>query len=154
MESAEKRAGGESVLAKLSELMFIEVVRRYLQTLPPEQAGWLAGLRDPFIGKALSLMHARPAQGLDDRGIGQAGRAVAFGPGGTLHRISSAFRRCIILPNGGCRSPRELLSGGSANVAAIAAEIGYESEAAFSRAFKKMMGVPPSLWRSGLRPGA
>ena len=62
MESAEKRVGGESVLARLSELMFIEVVRRYLEALPPEQAGWLAGLRDPFIGKALSLMHGRPAQ--------------------------------------------------------------------------------------------
>jgi hypothetical protein len=61
MESAEKRAGGESVLAKLSELMFIEVVRRHLEALPPEQAGWLAGLRDPFVGKALSLMHAKPA---------------------------------------------------------------------------------------------
>ena len=57
MESADKRAGGESVLAKLSELMFIEVVRRHLEALPPEQAGWLAGLRDPFVGKALSLMH-------------------------------------------------------------------------------------------------
>ena len=62
MESAEKRAGGESVLAKLSELMFIEVVRRHLEALPPEQAGWLAGLRDPFVGKALSLMHAKPAR--------------------------------------------------------------------------------------------
>ncbi len=62
MESADKRAGGESILAKLSELMFIEVVRRYLETLPPEQAGWLAGLRDPLVGKALSLMHASAAR--------------------------------------------------------------------------------------------
>jgi hypothetical protein len=61
MESAGRRAGSESVLAKLSELMFIEVVRRHLETMPPEQAGWLAGLRDPFVGKALSLMHATPA---------------------------------------------------------------------------------------------
>ena len=86
MESADKRAGGESVLAKLSELMFIEVVRRHLEALPPEQAGWLAGLRDPFVGKALSLMHARPARELDDRGAGQGGRAVALGAGGALHR--------------------------------------------------------------------
>ncbi len=62
IESADKRAGGESVLAKLSELMFIEVVRRHLEALPPEQAGWLAGLRDPFVGKALSLMHGSPAR--------------------------------------------------------------------------------------------
>jgi hypothetical protein len=62
MESAEKRVGGEGVLAKLSELMFIEVVRRYVERLPPEQSGWLAGLRDPFIGKALSLLHTSSAQ--------------------------------------------------------------------------------------------
>jgi AraC-like DNA-binding protein len=62
MEAADKRAGGESVLAKLSELMFIEVVRRHLESLPPKQAGWLAGLRDPFVGKALSLMHGAHGQ--------------------------------------------------------------------------------------------
>src|SRR3954470_7235075 len=61
-ESTEKRTGSESVLAKLSELMFIEVVRQHLESLPPEQAGWLAGLRDPFVGKALSLMHGGPAR--------------------------------------------------------------------------------------------
>ena len=62
IESADKRAGGEGILAKLSELMFIEVVRRHLEALPPEQTGWLAGLRDPFVGKALSLMHGAPAR--------------------------------------------------------------------------------------------
>ena len=60
-EAADKHAGSESVLTKLSELMFIDVVRRYLEKLPAEQAGWLAGLRDPLVGKALSLMHAKPA---------------------------------------------------------------------------------------------
>src|SRR5438046_8883620 len=70
IESADKRAGGESILAKLSELMFIEVVRRHLESLPPEQAGWLAGLRDPFVGKALSLTDARKSGAqLDDRGF-------------------------------------------------------------------------------------
>jgi AraC-like DNA-binding protein len=59
-EAADKHAGSESVLTKLSELMFIDVVRRYLEKLPADHAGWLAGLRDPLIGKALSLMHAKP----------------------------------------------------------------------------------------------
>ena len=80
MEAGDKRAGGESVLARLSELMFIEVVRRYLESLPPDQAGWLAGLRDPWVGKALSLMHRKPARRLDDRGAGEAGRRVALCP--------------------------------------------------------------------------
>ena len=60
-EAADKHAGSESVLTKLSELMFIDVLRRYLEKLPAEQAGWLAGLRDPLVGKALSLLHAKPA---------------------------------------------------------------------------------------------
>ena len=60
-EVAEKRAGSESILTKLSELMFIDVVRRYIETLPPHDSGWLAGLRDPAVGNALALIHARPS---------------------------------------------------------------------------------------------
>ena len=85
-ESADKRAGGESVLAKLSELMFIEVVRRHLETLPPEQAGWLAGLRDPFVGKALSLMHGAPAHNWTIEELAKEVGAVALGAGRAFHR--------------------------------------------------------------------
>ena len=60
-EVSEKRPGGDTVLTKLSELMFIDVLRRYIETLPPHKTGWLAGLRDPLIGKALALIHDRPA---------------------------------------------------------------------------------------------
>ena len=60
-ESENKRAGGESILSRLSELMFVEVVRRYLASLPEEQTGWLAGLRDRYVGQALNLMHGQPA---------------------------------------------------------------------------------------------
>lgn len=55
------RPGGAAVLAKLSEVLFIETLRRYIALLPPDQAGWLAGLRDPEVGKALALLHRRPA---------------------------------------------------------------------------------------------
>jgi len=146
MESAEKRAGGESVLAKLSELMFIEVVRRHLETLPPEQAGWLAGLRDPFIGKALSLMHGGPA-------LSWTIEELAKQIGLSRSVLAERFVDLVGIPpmhylaKWRMQIASELLSGGNANVATIAAEIGYESEAAFSRAFKKMMGVSPSLWR-------
>ncbi|RVC32820.1 MULTISPECIES: cupin domain-containing protein, partial [unclassified Mesorhizobium] len=60
-EVAEKRAGSETVLTKLSELMFVDVLRRYVESLPPQHTGWLAGLRDPHLGKALALIHDRPA---------------------------------------------------------------------------------------------
>jgi AraC-like DNA-binding protein len=151
-ESESKRAGGESILAKLSELMFIEVIRRYVEALPPEQAGWLAGLRDPFVGKALSLMHGNPAYRwtIDElarqAGLSRSVLAERFTDlvGTPPLQYLAKWRMQIALGS---------LRGGNANVATIAAEIGYESEAAFSRAFKKMMGVPPSVWRRSFEQG-
>jgi AraC-like DNA-binding protein len=150
IESADKRAGGESVLAKLSELMFIEVVRRHLETLPPEQAGWLAGLRDPFVGKALSLMHARPAR---DWTIEELARDVGLSRSVLAERFADlvGMPPMLYLASWRMQIASGLLSNGNANMATIAAEIGYGSEAAFSRAFKKITGVPPSAWRR--RPG-
>jgi AraC-like DNA-binding protein len=144
-ESTNKRAGGESVLAKLSELMFIEVVRRHLESLPPEKAGWLAGLRDPSVGKALSAMHGRPAHPwtIDE---------LARDAGASRSVLAERFAQLVGLPpmhylaNWRMQIAAGLLSRG-VNIAAIAAETGYGSEAAFSRAFKKMVGVPPSAWR-------
>ena len=151
-ESANKRAGGESVLAKLSELMFIEVVRRHLEALPAEQAGWLAGLRDPQVGKALSLMHERPAYNwtIEElaKQVGQSRSVIAerfaFLVGTPPLHYLAHWRMQIA---------SEALNSGNANIASIAAGIGYESEAAFSRAFKKIMGVPPSVWRRRGRAG-
>ncbi len=146
MESADKRAGGESVLAKLSELMFIEVIRRHLEALPPERAGWLAGLRDPFVGKTLSLMHARPAHNWT---IEELAKEVGLSRSVLAERFADVVGMppMTYLANWRMQIATGLLSGGSSNIAAVAAEIGYGSEAAFSRAFKKMMGVPPSVWR-------
>jgi len=145
-ESSDKRAGGESVLAKLSELMFIEVVRRHLASMPPEQAGWLAGLRDPFVGKALSLLHANPER---DWTIEKLGKDVGL----SRSVLAERFADLVGLPPMQYLAKWRMqiaagrLNGGNINIAAIAAEIGYASEAAFSRAFKKMIGVPPSDWR-------
>ena len=146
MESAEKRAGGEGVLAKLSELMFIEVIRRYLADLPPERAGWLAGLRDPFVGKALSFMHARPTHAwtietlAKDVGLSRSVLAERFADLVGMPPMHYLAKWRMQIAAG-------LLGRGNANIATVAAEVGYASEAAFSRAFKKMVGVPPSDWR-------
>ena len=145
-EAGENRAGRDSVLTKLSELMFIDVLRRHLETLPAEQAGWLAGLRDPFIGKALSLMHGKPAHGWT---IEDLARQVGL----SRSVLAERFAALVGLPpmqylaKWRMQLAAELLTGGNANMATIAAEIGYESEAAFSRAFKKMVGAAPSAWR-------
>ena len=144
-ESANKRAGGESVLAKLSELMFIEVVRRHLATLPPAHSGWLAGLRDPSVGKALSLLHARPAHAWTIEELAQE-------VGVSRSVMAERFAELVGLPpmhylaSWRMQIASGLLSGG-VNIASVAAETGYGSEAAFSRAFKKVVGMPPSAWR-------
>ena len=103
IESSDKRPGGESVLARLSELMFIEVVRRHLETLPPERAGWLAGLRDRFVGKALSLMHGAPARNWTIEELGRAWdyRARCWR---SVSPTSSECPRCTISPSGVCKS--------------------------------------------------
>ena len=123
MESADKRAGGESVLAKLSELMFIEVVRRHLEVLPPEQTGWLAGLRDPFIGKALSLLHGRPVQNWT---IEELAKQV----GVSRSLLAERFADLVGIPpmqylaRWRMQIASELLISGNAKVATVAVEIG------------------------------
>ena len=106
VEFADKRAGGESVLAKLSELMFIEVVRRHLEDLPPEQAGWLAGPARPVRRQGIVADAWQPGAQLDDRGTGQGRRRCRARCWPSVSPTSSACRRCSISPNGGCRSLR------------------------------------------------
>lgn len=145
-ESAEKRPGGESVLARLSELMFIEVVRRHVQSLPVAQVGWIAGLRDPFVGKALSLMHGAPSRGW-------CLEALARAVGLSRSVLAERFALLVEMPpmhylaRWRMQVAAGLLSGGNSNIATVAAEVGYSSEAAFSRAFKSIVGIPPSRWR-------
>jgi len=146
IESTDKRAGGESVLARLSELMFVEVVRRYLEALPPEQAGWLAGLRDPFVGNSLSLLHAQPARNWTieelarDVGLSRSVLAERFADLVGMPPMQYLARWRMQIAAG-------RLTSGNRSMAAIAAEVGYGSEAAFSRAFKNLVGMPPSAWR-------
>jgi AraC-like DNA-binding protein len=145
-EAAEKRAGGESVLARLSELMFIEVVRRHLETLPSAQTGWLAGLRDPFVGKALSLIHATPTHNWT---IKELSKKVGL----SRSVLAERFTHLVGMPpmhylaRWRMQIASGLLNSGSGSIATVAAEAGYGSEAAFSRAFKKVVGVAPSVWR-------
>jgi AraC-like DNA-binding protein len=144
-ESSAKRAGGGSVLAKLSELMFIEVVRRHLEKLPPDQTGWLAGLRDPFVGKALSCLHGNAARNWT---IEELAKDVGLSRSALAERFVDlvGMPPMHYLANWRMQIAAGLLSSGT-NIANVANETGYGSEAAFSRAFKKMVGMPPSAWR-------
>jgi AraC-like DNA-binding protein len=151
-ESGAGRSGGENVLERLSELMFVEMVRQYVETLPPEQTGWLAGLRDPVVGRALGAMHAEPAadwtvEGLARRtGVSRSVFAERFTEmvGQPPMQYLALWRTQI--------ASRLLADGG--HVAAVAAAVGYESEAAFSRAFKKSVGLAPAAWRRTAAAGS
>ncbi len=146
-ESRAERAGAELVLTRLAELMFIEVLRRYLEGLPAEQTGWLAGLRDPVVGQALALLHARPGHAWT---LAELARAVA----GSRSRLAQRFTYLLghppmqYLTRWRMQVAANLLSQSGAKIAAVAAEVGYESEAAFSRAFKKATGLSPGGWRT------
>jgi AraC-like DNA-binding protein len=149
-ESKHKRPGGESILGRMSELMFVEVVRQYVETLPPAERGWLAGLRDKAVGGALNLIHSRPAH---DWTIEQLAGEV----GSSRSTLAERFNDFVGCPpiqyliNLRMQLATGLLSDGSKSIAEIAERVGYESEAAFSRAFKRSIGQPPSAWRSTQR---
>ena len=152
-ESASGRTGGECVLARASELMFVEVVRRYLASLPPEQTGWLAGLRDAFVGRALAAMHDRPAEPWT---VESLAKEAALSRSALAERFTHLVGEAPMqyLTRWRMQRAAALLRSRNASVFEAAMEAGYASEAAFSRAFKKVVGVPPSAWREREANGA
>ena len=148
--------GGETMLAKLSELMFVELVRRHLESLPPGRTGWLAGLRDPHVGKALAALHARPGSPWT---IDALGREAGLSRSALAERFTALVGEPPIQYLGRWRMQLAagLLATTHDGLAAIGARVGYASEAAFNRAFKKLVGVPPATWRrrrGGQQPAA
>jgi AraC-like DNA-binding protein len=146
-ESREPRAGGECVRLRLSELMFVEVVRRCLAAMPAEQTGWLSGLRDPVVGRALALLHERPGQPWT---LEQLAGEVNLSRSALAERFTHAVGQPPMqyLARWRMQVAARLLADGAAKVSAVGLAVGYESEAAFSRAFRKVAGVPPGAWRA------
>ena len=145
-EIAALRAGSEIVLAKLSELLFVEALRRYVEGLPDGQTGWLAGLKDPFVSRALSLLHGRVTQHWT---VDDLGRDVGL----SRSALADRFTRLIgeppmhYLARWRLQLAAHHLRSSDMPLARIAHQVGYESEAAFNRAFKRSFGVPPAKWR-------
>jgi len=134
------------VLAKLSEVLFIEALRRFIQVLPDQQKGWLAGARDPVIGEALALLHKNPAHPWTIGGL-------AHQVGVSRTRFAERFRHFLgeppmaYLGRWRLKLAAEILLSSNANVGEIAARVGYASEAAFNRVFKREFGCPPAHFR-------
>jgi AraC-like DNA-binding protein len=145
-EAKQRRPGGEVVLGHLSQLMFVDVVRRYLETLPPDRTGWLAALREPFVGRAVTALHRSPAHQWT---LESLAREVGLSRSALAERFTQLVGQPPMqyLANWRMQLAANQLLAGTDNVATIAGRVGYESEAAFSRAFKKTVGMPPSDWR-------
>jgi AraC-like DNA-binding protein len=140
------RSGGQVVKLRIAELLFVDVMRRYLETLPHKQTGWLAGLRDPLVARALSLLHNAPAHGWTLETLAAqahtsrsvlAERFAYFIGQPPMHYLRQLRMQLA----------SRLLVEENAKVGTVAAAVGFESEAAFSRAFKKCVGLSPDEWR-------
>jgi len=149
-ESTARRAGGEAILARLSELLFVEIVRRHLSALPLDNVSWLAGLRDENIGRVLSRLHARPTH---DWSLDELAKEVGM----SRSVLAERFTHFVGVPpmqylaQWRMQLAATLLSGTSQNLAEIAERVGYGSEAALSRAFKRWVGMAPAEWRRARR---
>jgi AraC-like DNA-binding protein len=147
-ESREHHAGSDAVLERASEFVFVDAARRYLHSLPPGSAGWLAALRDRHVGQAIGLLHEQPAHPWT---VEELGRQVGLSRSALHDRFVELAGQAPMqyLASWRMQLGAGLLRRGNAKVAAVAQEVGYESEAAFSRAFKRLMGEPPAAWRRG-----
>jgi AraC-like DNA-binding protein len=145
-ELASGAPGAASSQARLSELLFAEAVRKYVGSLPPRSKGWLAGLRDPYVGRALAMIHRRAAHPwrLDElvREVGLS--RSALGERFARHIGMSPMR---YLSRRRLQYAADRLRHSKAPVSQIAYEIGYESDAAFSRSFKREFGASPAAFR-------
>ena len=155
-EARQPRPGGQCVVVRLSELMFVEVVRRWLTEgdAATEAGGarsdWLAGLRDPLVGRALMQLHRKPA-------AAWTLETLAAEVGVSRSRLAESFTRFVgqppmqYLTRWRLQLAARMLADGSTKVSAVACDVGYQSEASFSRAFKRFVGVSPAQWRRNAR---
>jgi transcriptional regulator GlxA family with amidase domain len=143
---AEIREGSPRAIAKLAELLFAEAVQQYADNLPAQESGWFAALRDPAIGRILALVHARYAEDwtadalAHEVGMSRSAFAARF----TALLGESPMRYCA---RWRMQAAANLLRDSRQNIGNVAYDVGFNSEAAFSRAFKREFGSSPATWR-------
>jgi AraC-like DNA-binding protein len=152
-EAASDRAGSDVMLTKLSEALFVDTLRRHVSSLPDQTTGWLAGARDPVVGRSLALLHSRPNHSWT---VAELASDVGLSRSALVER----FTRYLSVPpiayltGWRLRLAAEALTSTPKGVADIAADVGYESEAAFNRAFRRVFEVPPARYRRQSRISA
>ena len=129
--------------------MFVEIIREYMHRLPASEGGWLAALNDPSVGKALRLLHSNPAR---DWAVDDLAREVAVSRSVLAQRFTELVGETPMryLANWRMQLAKQVMREGTRNIQEVATRVGYESEAAFNRAFKRSTGSPPAAWRKGV----
>jgi len=149
-EALASSPSSRTMLARLAELLFAEVMRRYVEQLPASESGWLAGLHDPQVGRVLRLLHAEPARAWT---VTALGKEAGISRSALAERFQSLIGESPMRYLAGWRmqlAKRRLRETGQ-SIAEIAVQVGYDSEAAFNRAFRRLVGRPPATWRNGGR---
>lgn len=139
-------SGGATIIAKLSELMFVEAVRSYIEIQPANETGWLSGLRDPAVSQALALMHTQPQR---DWSAEELAQAVNLSRSTFADRFTNVIGQPPMryLTAWRMQTAAHKLRETRRTIAQISFDVGYESEAAFTRAFRRAFGQPPATWR-------
>jgi AraC-like DNA-binding protein len=149
-EATSGRVGSAAMLAKLSEALFVDTLRRFVAGLPEQEVGWLAGARDSVVGKSLGLLHSRAAHPWT---IASLADEVGISRSALVERFTRYLSEppMTYLTRWRLQLAAKSLTNTPRGVAEIAADVGYESEAAFNRAFKREFGLPPGRYRSDQR---
>jgi AraC-like DNA-binding protein len=145
-EARAARPGNVAMLGRLTELMFVEILREYMQRLPTNQGGWLAAVNDPHVGKAIRLLHENPVR---DWTVDELAREVALSRSVLAQRFVELVGEAPMryLANWRMQLAKQMMREGTRNIQEVATRVGYDSEAAFNRAFKRATGSPPAAWR-------
>ena len=140
------RPGSREMLGRMMEMLFFEMLRRYVGRLPQGSAGWLGALTDPLVGRSLPLIHTDPMR---EWTVEQLASAAGTSRSVLAERFKTVLGQPPMQYLAGWRLQlaTHLLRDGSRSIAEVAGEVGYESEAAFNRAFKRHLGMPPGAWR-------
>lgn len=151
-EARAARPGNAAMLGRLTELMFLEILREYMHCLPANQGGWLAALNDRHVGKALRLLHTTPVH---DWTVDELAREVAVSRSVLAQRFTELVGETPMryLANWRMQLAKQMMREGAHNIQEVATGVGYDSEAAFNRAFKRATGSPPATWRKSALGG-